>query len=79
MKWVMCCLLLIPAHLQAQDIIFKKDGGQIKSKVLEISSEEILYKDWDNQQGETFAIEIDELLRVEFQNGEKEIFFRQCE
>lgn len=71
---MVCWLFLVPAYIQAQDIIVKKDGSRIQSKVLEIGSDEVLYKEWGNQQGETYAIETDDLLRVEFQNGEKEIF-----
>lgn len=74
LKFVLCYLLLMPVAIHAQDIIVKKDGNRIKSKVIEITSNEVFYKDWDNQLGEMYAIEIDELLRVEFQNGEKEIF-----
>ena len=31
----------------SQDVIVKKDGEEIKSKVMEVSGDEIKYKMWD--------------------------------
>lgn len=73
-KKMLYCLFMMPVLVQAQDILVKKDGSRIQSKVLEIGNNEVLYKEWNNQQGETFAIETDDLYRVEFQNGEREVF-----
>ena len=54
----------------AQDVIVKKDGTTILSKVLEISSTEIKYKKWSNQDGPMYSIDKSEVHSINYQNGE---------
>ena len=58
----------------AQDIIVKKDGSTVLSKVMEIGSTEIKYKKWSNQDGPLYTIAVSELLSINYENGEKETF-----
>lgn len=58
----------------AQDVILKKDNTAILSKVLEITTEEIKYKKWSNQEGPTYSINRSEVTRINFQNGDVERF-----
>lgn len=58
----------------AQDIITKKDGTDIKAKILEVTPNEIKYKRFDNQSGPTFTMLISELVMVSYENGTRDIF-----
>jgi len=58
----------------SQDIILKKDNTTILTKVLEITSTEIKYKKWSNQDGPTYSISRSEVMRINYQNGELEKF-----
>lgn len=59
--------------VMAQDVIVKKDGSTIQSKVMEISGTEIKYKKWSNQEGPLYSITRDEVYSINYQNGEVEM------
>lgn len=61
----------------AQDVILKKDNTTILSKVLEITSTEIKYKKWSNQDGPTYSINRSEVTSINYPNGEVERFTEQ--
>lgn len=65
---------LVSSASFAQDVIVKKDGSTILSKVLKVGASEIEYKKWSNQEGPTYSIAIADLLSVNYQNGDKEDF-----
>ena len=44
--------------LSAQDVIVKRDGSTILSKVLEVNKTDIKYKKFSNLNGPTYTIEI---------------------
>lgn len=56
----------------AQDVIVKKDGNTITSKVTEITSSEIKYKKFSNQNGPTYTINNNEVNYINYENGERE-------
>ena len=58
----------------AQDVIVKKDGSTILSKVLEVNETNIKYKKFSNKTGPTYTIGIENVLSVNYENGEKETF-----
>lgn len=58
----------------AQDVIVKKDGSTVLSKVMEIGSTEIKYKKWSNQDGPLYTISVSELQSINYENGERETF-----
>ena len=58
----------------AQDVITTRDGKDIKAKVLEISSTEIKYLDFDNLEGPTYLLDRSEVLIIRYQNGKNEVF-----
>ena len=58
----------------AQDIIVKRDGSTIMSKVTEVGIAEVKYKKWANKNGPTYVISIAELLSINYENGEKDDF-----
>lgn len=70
------CLLYfggIGANVYSQDLIVKKDGEEIKSKVMEVSGDEIKYKMWDYQDGPVYRISASEIFMIKYQNGKKDI------
>jgi len=71
---VMCVLIVACNALHAQDIIIKRDGKEIPSKVLEISSTEIKYKDFDFLTGPTRVLNISEVVVILYENGKREVF-----
>lgn len=73
-KILLLLLFLCPIAASAQDVIVKKDGSTIVSKVLEITSTEVKYKKFTNQNGPTYTIAKTELQAINYENGEKETF-----
>lgn len=67
-------ILLIAISTTAQDIIVKKSGDEIQSKVVEISSKEIKYKKFSNIDGPIYTMSKDEIFMLRYENGEKEVF-----
>ncbi|MBQ6771122.1 MAG: hypothetical protein IJP44_09130 [Bacteroidales bacterium] len=68
-------LLCMVGMALAQDVIVKTDNSTVLSKVLEITSTEIKYKKWDNQDGPTYSINRSEVSSINYQNGEVEKFY----
>jgi len=58
----------------AQDVIVKRDGSTILSKVLEVNTSEIKYKKFSNQDGPTYTINKSEIMSINYENGEKDTF-----
>ena len=65
---------LASALLFAQDVIVKRNGDQIKSKILEITAESIKYKDFDFQDGPIRNIKISDVAIILYENGKRESF-----
>jgi hypothetical protein len=60
--------------LNAQDIIYKKNGEEIQAKVTEIGISEVKYQKFDNQSGPTYVISKSDLIKIRFENQKEEIF-----
>jgi hypothetical protein len=58
----------------AQDIIYKRTGDQIKSKITEVSAETIKYKEFDFQDGPVRVINVKDVFMIIYQNGKREVF-----
>ena len=67
-------LLGITGTAVSQDVILKKDNTTVLSKVLEVTSTEIKYKKWSNQDGPTYSISRSEVTSINYQNGDVEKF-----
>ena len=61
-------------HLFAQDIIIKKNGDEIKSKVIEITDASVKYKKWENINGPIYNIDKSEVFKLKYENGESDFF-----
>ena len=75
MKKLSLLIVLFCASLtiMAQDVIVKKDGTTIESKVIEINGTEIKYKKWSNQDGPLYSINRSAVDSINYQNGEVEL------
>ena len=75
MKKILFILLcFVTICVQAQDVIVKKDGSIIQSKVLEVNETNIKYKKQSNQNGPTYTIGIKDVLAINYANGDKDTF-----
>lgn len=66
-------LFCVSLMTMAQDVIVKKDGSTIQSKVMEINGSEIKYKKWSNLDGPMYSISRMEVNSINYQNGEVEL------
>ncbi len=66
--------LLFSMSAFSQDFIILRNGDMIQSMVQEISSTEIKYKKFSNLNGPMYVVNISEVLSINFENGEKEVF-----
>lgn len=55
--------------IYSQDIIFKYDGNEIKSKIVEISRDSIVYQEYGIENGVLNQIPITEVFMVIYENG----------
>lgn len=74
MRKLFILLSFVSLNVSAQDVIVKKDGSTILSKVIEVNKNDIKYKKYSNQNGPTYTIEISEIMSINYENGEKESF-----
>lgn len=58
----------------AQDVIVLRNGDIISAKVQKISKNEIEYKKASNLDGPTYTIEKNNVLAINYENGEKDQF-----
>ena len=77
MKQILFTLLITIFSLTSyysQDIITTKASEDIKAKVLEVTTSEVKYKKFDNQDGPTFSLLKSEILMIRYENGSKDVF-----
>ncbi|MDR2775344.1 MAG: porin family protein [Tannerella sp.] len=60
--------------VKAQDVITKKDGSEIRAKVTEVNVNEVKYKLFDNQNGQTISLPKSEIFMIVYENGTKDVF-----
>lgn len=75
-KYLLIALLisLFAVKNYAQDVIVKKDGSTILSKVLEVNTNDVKYKKTSNLNGPTYTINKSDIISINYDNGEKDIF-----
>jgi hypothetical protein len=75
LKFAFCLYLLLTSILSfAQDVIIFKNGDEIQSKVLEVSTDIVKYKKWANQDGPIYSSTKVEVFMIKYQNGTKDVF-----
>jgi hypothetical protein len=70
----MMMLLLSISLCFSQDIITKKSGEDIQSKIMEVTQTEVKYKIFDNQEGPLFTLLKSDVLMIRYKNGSKDVF-----
>jgi len=58
----------------SQDKIYRNNGKIVVAKILEISSDEIKYRDFHNPDGPVYILETDRIQKVVFENGSTQKF-----
>jgi len=67
--------MLMMGNVFSQDIIYFKDGSELKVKVVSIAENKaITYKKWDNQQGPDYSQSPEKVVMIIYENGTKEMF-----
>lgn len=80
MKRLIYVLLSVSASMgvaNAQDLITKKNGEDVKAKVLEVTPNEVKYKLYDEPNGVTYTAKKSELLMIRYESGRNEVFNQQ--
>lgn len=73
-KVISIALSLAALNIAAQDVVVKKDGSTILAKVLEVNQDNIKYKKFSNQNGPTYTINLSDIMSVNYENGDKDLF-----
>lgn len=60
------------------DLIQKTNGTEIQAKILEVSSSEIKYKNFDYLDGPTIVLPISEISSIKYPNGKTETFSKSA-
>lgn len=72
-------LSIMFAAAHAQDVLVRKNGSTIEGKVVEVGVDKVLYKISKDADAANFAVRKNELLRIEFGNGQTIWFDRRAE
>ncbi len=72
--FVLSVLLVSAVTASAQDIITKKNGEDIKAKVLEIDNSNVKYKLFDEPDGVTYTMPKTQILMIRYESGRNEVF-----
>lgn len=73
-KVMLVMLLMVGFSAHAQDVIVKKNGSTILSKVLEVNPDNVKYKKFSNQTGPAYTINKSEIMAINYENGEIDTF-----
>jgi TM2 domain-containing membrane protein YozV len=58
----------------AQDIIILKNGNDIQAIVIEVGTEDVKYKRFDNQNGPNYTLKKSDIFMIMYENGSKDVF-----
>jgi hypothetical protein len=76
MKRILFVIVLIFSNFLvfSQDIIYLKDGTEIKAKIIELTNEFVKYKKFEQLDGPLRDIIISKVFMVIYENGSREVF-----
>ena len=72
--FLLLCIGAFTLPMHSQDIVIKKNGDEISTKVTKVSDNEIEYKKWTNLDGPVYTMQRNDILLIKYANGEKDIF-----
>ncbi len=70
--WLLPLFLLSGSIASAQDVIVKKDGTTIESRVIEVGETSVKYKKYSKPNGPTYTIPVSELRTIYYEDGGKD-------
>lgn len=62
------------ASANAQDVIIKRNGDEIESKISKVSENEIEYRKWTNLEEPLYTLKTSQIFMIKYKNGEKDVF-----
>ncbi|MBK6938450.1 MAG: hypothetical protein IPH18_17570 [Chitinophagaceae bacterium] len=71
---IMFFITLVTTTGRTQDRIYRQNGKTIEAKVLEVSSSEVKYKEFNNPDGPVYVLEADRIKKIVFENGTVQTF-----
>ncbi len=74
---ILAVLLTTFLNVHSQDLVIKKDGSEIRAKVLEVTKTEIKFKKFDNLDGPLYTELISDLLMIRYEKGQNEVFQKE--
>ena len=74
---ILMLMMMLPLSALGQDVIVKKDGSTILSKVLEVNVDNVKYKKHSNINGPTYTILKTDIMSINYENGDKDTFESQ--
>jgi hypothetical protein len=66
--------VLIFSQSFSQDKIYRNNGKIVEAKIIEIGSDEIKYKEFNNPDGPIYVLETDKIKKIVFENGTTQKF-----
>lgn len=72
--FILSVVLVISCGVKAQDKIYRKNGKTVEAKIVEVSSDEIKYKEWSKPDGPVYVLETDRISKVVYADGRTERF-----
>lgn len=76
-KLTAALLLIVSLQAGAQDLILKKNGEELKAKVVELTETSIKYKAEDNPEGPLYNLPKAEVFKIKYANGKSDFFGNQ--
>jgi opacity protein-like surface antigen len=70
---ILSLFVLISSKSYSQDIIYKKDGSEIETKIVEITNDMIKYKRFDQQTGPLRNMPKSDVFMIIYEDGTKEV------
>ena len=68
---ILTCIILF---CNAQDIIIYKDGSEKQTKVLKISTDEVVFKKYSNLNGPEYTESKSNIFMIKYEGGDKDVF-----
>lgn len=66
-KYLLALMVLCSMCATAQDMIVKKDGSTIFCRVLHLTSTEVVYKEWNHQNGPNHSVARSEVRTIDYE------------
>lgn len=76
---VFTAILFLSNTTSAQDVIYRNNGKTIQSKIIEIGEDYVKYKEYDNQDGPLYNIDLARVKQIKYENGKVEKYSNEVD